>query len=142
MKISEKGLALIKKHEGLRTEAYKCPAGIWTIGYGHTGKVKATDKITEAEAEQLLAEDAETAGKTVSTLVKKPLNQNQFDALVSFVFNLGCRNFAGSTLLRRINRNPQDNAIREEFARWVYSKGQRLDGLVKRRLDECELYFS
>ena len=121
MKISERGLALIKKHEGLRTEAYKCPAGIWTIGYGHTGKVKATDKITE---------------------VKKPLNQNQFDALVSFVFNLGCRNFAGSTLLRRINRNPQDNAIREEFARWVYSKGQRLDGLVKRRLDECELYFS
>ena len=142
MKISERGLALIKKQEGLRTEAYKCPAGIWTIVYGHTGKVKATDKITEAEAEQLLAEDAETAGKTVSTLVKKPLNQNQFDALVSFVFNLGCRNFAGSTLLRRINRNPQDNAIREEFARWVYSKGQRLDGLVKRRLDECELYFS
>lgn len=142
MKTSERGIELIKKFEDFRSEAYKCPAGVWTIGYGHTGGVKPGDRVTETEAEGFLRKDIESSEKIVSTLVKRPLNQNQFDALVSFVYNTGSGNFAGSTLLRKINKNPLDVSIKEEFQKWVYAKGKRLEGLVKRRLEECELYFS
>lgn len=142
MKTSERGINLIKQYESFRAEAYRCPAGVWTIGYGHTGGVKPGDRVTETEADGLLRKDVESSEKIVSTLVKRPLNQNQFDALVSFVYNTGSGNFAGSTLLRKINKNPLDESIKEEFQKWVYAKGKRLEGLVKRRLEECELYFS
>ena len=142
MKTSERGIELIKKFENFRSESYKCPAGVWTIGYGHTGKVKQGDKVTEDQATRLLEQDVEIAEKIVATLVKKPLRQQQFDALVSFVYNLGSGNFAGSTLLKKVNHNPNDLTIKNEFQRWIYSKGKPLPGLVARRQDESNLYFS
>lgn len=142
MKTSERGIELIKKFEDFRSEAYKCPAGVWTIGYGHTGGVKPGDRVTETEAEGFLRKDVESSEKIVLTLVKKPINQNQFDALVSFVYNTGSGNFAGSTLLRKINSNPQDEGIKKEFQKWVYAKGVKLPGLVSRREKESNLYFS
>lgn len=142
MKTSEQGINLIKQHESFRAEAYRCPAGVWTIGYGHTGEIKPSDKITEPEALQLLRQDVETAEKAVSALVKKPLNQNRFDALVSFVYNTGSGNFANSTLLKKINHNPDDPAIATEFRKWVYGGGRQLPGLVTRRESESNLYFS
>ena len=137
MKTSEQGINLIKQHESFRAEAYRCPAGVWTIGYGHTGEIKPSDKITEPEALQLLRQDVETAEKAVSALVKKP-----FDALVSFVYNTGSGNFANSTLLKKINHNPDDPAIATEFRKWVYGGGRQLPGLVTRRESESNLYFS
>lgn len=142
MNTSERGINLIKQYESFRAEAYRCPAGVWTIGYGHTRDVKPGDKITEPEALKLLRQDVQTAEKAVSTLVKKPLDQNRFDALVSFVYNTGSGNFASSTLLRKINRNPDDPAIAAEFRKWVYGGGRRLPGLVTRREKESNLYFS
>jgi len=141
MKTSNKGIELIKKHEGFRAKAYKCPADKWTIGYGHTLNVKSTDVITKEQGEYFLRQDVEYAEKEVNKH-NLNINQNQFDALVSFVFNLGVGNFARSTLLRRIKAHPNDITIRREFARWVYAGGKILPGLVKRRKEEADLYFT
>ena len=141
MKTSSKGIALIKEFEGLRLKAYKCPGGVWTIGYGHTAGVKPGIVITEAQAEQFLKEDLITFEKAVNTQ-NLSLNQNQFDALVSFTYNVGTGNFSSSTLLRKVRANPLDNSIMDEFLRWVYSKGRVLPGLQHRRLAEMKLYFS
>ena len=122
MKTSERGINLIKQYESFRAEAYRCPAGVWTIGYGHTRDVKPGDKITEPEALQLLRQDVQTAEKAV--------------------YNTGSGNFASSTLLEKINRNPDDPAIAAEFRKWVYGGGRRLPGLVTRREKESNLYFS
>ncbi len=101
MKLSVNGMNHIKNWEGLRLKAYKCPAGVWTIGYGHTGPdVKPGGTITQAQADALLDKDTDDAESAVNTLVKVPLSQNQFDALVSFVFNTGIGSFKNSTLLR------------------------------------------
>jgi len=143
MNISTKGLELIKKHEGLRLKAYRCPAGVLTIGYGHTGPdVKEGLEINKGKADCLLDADVRFAVKKVNELVKKPINQNQFDSLVSFTFNLGSGKLASSTLLKKVNQNPDDKAISLEFAKWVNASGKRLEGLVSRRKDESELYFS
>jgi lysozyme len=141
MKTSQRGIELIKKHEGLRLAAYLCPAGIPTIGYGHTKGVKLGQVITETEAEQFLIEDLKTSEQEIDSLNLR-LNQNQFDALVSFVFNVGAGNFRSSTLLRRVRLNSNDNDIENQFKRWVYANGRVLPGLVKRRNDEAKLYFS
>lgn len=140
MKTSNKGIDLIKKYEGFRAKAYKCPAGKWTIGYGHTLNVKSTDVISLDEAEYFLKKDVEFAEKEVNRH-NLDINQNQFDALVSFVFNLGVGNFARSTLLRKIKSNANDPTIRKEFERWVYAGGKALNGLVRRRREEADLYF-
>ena len=140
MKTSNKGIELIKKHEGFRAKAYKCPADKWTIGYGHTLNVKSTDVITKEQGEYFLRKDVEHAEKEVNKH-NLDINQNQFDALVSFVFNLGVGNFSRSTLLRRIKAHPNDITIRREFARWVYAGGKVLPGLVTRRKEEADLYF-
>ncbi len=147
MKTSQKGISLIKKYEGCKLTAYLCPANVPTIGYGHTGKdVTKADvgkkKITPAEAEVLLVSDLPKYANGVERNVKSTINQNQFDALVSFVYNLGEGNFKSSTLLKKINKNPNDTTIRNEFAKWVKAGGKTLAGLVKRRADEAELYFS
>ncbi len=141
MKTSNKGIDLIKKYEGFRAKAYKCPADKWTIGYGHTLNVKSTDVIDKAQAEVFLRQDVEFAEKEVN---RHNLNitQNQFDALVSFVFNLGAGNFARSSLLRKIKSNPNDPTIRKEFERWIYAGGKILNGLVRRRKEESNLYFT
>lgn len=142
MTISKRGVALIKEHEGLRLKAYLCPANVWTIGYGHTGADVFQGKIiTEHEAENLLIADLIKFERAVRNNVHKPLTQNQFDALVSFTFNLGEGSLKKSTLLRKVNQNPNDPSIELEFKKWVNAAGRRLPGLVKRRAQEVALYF-
>ena len=141
MKTSPKGIALIKEFEGLRLKAYKCPGGVWTIGYGHTAGVKPGMVISEAQAEEYLMADLIASEKYLNDL-RLAINQNQFDALISFIYNVGTGNFSRSTLLRKVRANPQDNSIMDEFLRWVYSKGRVLPGLQRRRLAEMKLYFS
>ena len=141
MKTSPKGITLIKEFEGLRLKAYKCPGGVWTIGYGHTTGVKPGMVISEAQAEEDLKADLIAFERYLNGL-GLALNQNQFDALVSFIYNVGTGNFSNSTLLRKVRANPRDNSIMDEFLRWVYSKGRVLPGLQRRRLAEMKLYFS
>ena len=141
MKTSPKGIALIIEFEGLRLKAYQCPGGVWTIGYGHTAGVKPGMVITEAQAEEYLKADLIAFERYLNGL-GLALNQNQFDALISFIYNVGTGNFSRSTLLRKVRANPQDNSIMDEFLRWVYSKGRVLPGLQRRRLAEMKLYFS
>ena len=141
MKTSPKGIALIKEFEGLRLKAYLCPGGVWTIGYGHTAGVKPGMVISEVQAEEYLKADLIAFERYLNGL-GLALNQNQFDALVSFIYNVGTGNFSSSTLLRKVRANPQDNSIMDEFLRWVYSKGRVLPGLQRRRLAEMKLYFS
>lgn len=138
---SNRGIDFIKGHEGFRAKAYKCPADVWTIGYGHTLNVKSTDVINKSQGEYFLRQDVEHAEREINKHNLK-LNQNQFDALVSFVFNLGVGNFAKSTLLRKAKVNTNDPSIRNEFGRWVYAGGKVLPGLVKRRNEEADLYFT
>lgn len=133
---------IIKKHEGLRLEAYlPTPNDVWTIGYGHTHTTKQGMKITEAQAEKLLYKDLAWAEDAVNDLVNVPLTQNQFDALVSFVFNVGAGAFAKSTLLRFLNTGDYTNAA-AQFMRWNKQKGRVLNGLTKRRDDERRLFLS
>ena len=141
MKTSPKGIALIKEFEGLRLKAYQCPGGVWTIGYGHTAGVKPGMLISKAQAEEYLKADLIAFERSLNGL-GLALNQNQFDALVSFIYNVGTGNFSNSTLLRKVRANPQENSIMDEFLRWVYSKGRVLPGLQRRRLAEMKLYFS
>ena len=141
MHISDNGLNLIKRFEGFRKKAYKCPAGVWTIGYGHINKVRPDDIITEAEATELLIKDVFNCEGVINHFVKKTLNQGQYDALCSFIFNVGSGNFQRSTLLRKLNQADYEGAA-NEFPKWVYSKGKKLPGLVKRRTAERELFIS
>lgn len=141
MRTSQTGINLIKGFESLRCEAYRCPAGIWTIGYGHTAGVRRGDRIDEQKAEQLLADDLRQF-ETVVNRECPDVNQNQFDALVSFVFNIGTGNFLKSTLLKCVKANPQNVNIRYEFSRWNKAKGTVLAGLIRRRKAEADLYFS
>lgn len=142
MQASKNAIGLIKKHEGCRLAAYLCPAGVWTIGYGSTRGVHRFLKITQQEAEVRLREDVRIAEVSVQKVnYLQLLRQNQYDALVSFLFNLGAVNFNKSTLRKRIIANPDDPAIAGEFARWVYGGGKRLTGLELRRKDEVDLYF-
>ena len=141
MKTSPKGIALIKEFEGLRLKAYKCPGGVWSIGYGHTAGVKSGMVITERQAEEYLKADLIAFEKYLNGL-GLAINQNQFDALISFIYNVGTGNFSSSSLLRKVRVNPLDNSIMDEFLKWVYSKGRVLPGLQRRRLAEMKLYFS
>lgn len=131
---------IIKEFEGLRLEAYKCPADVWTIGYGHTRGVIPGDVITKKEAEAFLSEDVEDAESAVNEYVNVKLNQNQFDALVSFVYNLGAGNFKSSTLLRKLNQGDYLGAA-NEFERWNKAGGKVLNGLVRRRKAESNLFI-
>ena len=142
MKTSYIGRKLIKTFEGYRSEAYLCPAGKWTIGYGHTSGVQEGDTWSKKQADIYLQEDLQWAEKAVNAQ-NLDLNQYQFDALVSFVYNVGSGNFQSSTLLQKIKANPKDYAaIEEEWKKWKYSNKQVLKGLVRRRAAEFELYKS
>ena len=143
MKVSDNGLKLICQFEGLRLEAYPDPATggkPWTIGFGHTEGVKEGDTCTEEEAYDWLREDCEDAEHCIDDFVEVELNQNQFDALVSFIFNLGCGNFKNSTLLRLINSG-QFNAAAQQFLRWNKAQGQVMAGLTARREMEAKLFL-
>ena len=139
MQVSEEGVSLIRHFEGCRLDAYLCPAGVWTIGYGHTKGVKEGDTINQEAAEAFLIEDLETFEQAVSRLVEVPLTQQQFNALVSFTFNLGAGNLAESTLLKKLNGYQYDK-VPEQLMRWVRAGGEVLDGLVKRRAAEAAMF--
>lgn len=141
MKASVDAYELIKQFEGLRLEAYLCPAGIWTIGYGHTSDVSPNSFITIQEADEYLHRDVAAIEMQLNKL-NLSLRQCQWDAIVSFVFNIGIGNFKASTLLAKICINPDDNSIIDEFLRWVYANVKVMRGLQKRRLTEMKLYFS
>ena len=142
------GLNLIKKKEGFVSIPYKCQAGVPTIGYGSTyyedgTKVTMKDPgITEEQATRLLANTIKKFEQAVNTSVTSNINQNQFDALVSFTYNVGPGNLRSSTLLKLVNKNPNDPAITDEFKKWVKAGGIVSKGLVKRRAEEAALYFS
>ncbi len=145
MQTGKAGLELIKSFEGLGLKAYLCPSGVLTIGYGHTGMVRGSKitphtTITPEEAEALLKEDLKRYEKAVNSLVKVPLNSNQFDALVSFVFNIGINAFSTSTLLTLLNNGDYKGAS-QQFKRWIYVGGKKvLEGLKKRRTAEEKLF--
>lgn len=139
MTLSPAGLALIKRFEGLRTEAYRCPAGVWTIGYGSTRGVREGMRITEAQAESLLVEDCKRFERAVVGMVEVPITQGQFDALVSFAFNLGAEALRRSTLLRLLNQSRYAEAA-SQFPRWNKAGGRVLDGLTKRRAAERAMF--
>lgn len=142
MKTSEKGIELITQFEGLKLKAYKCSAGVWTIGYGHTGEdVKEGKEITAEEAKKLLAADLKRFENSVNRSVKKPINQNQFDSLVSISLNIGVSAFERSTLLKVVNEDPNQEKIEAEFLKWKLAKGKVVQGLLNRRKQEVINYF-
>lgn len=138
---SDKGIAIIKAFEGLRLTAYLCPAGVWTIGYGHTNGVVKGQVINELAAEQMLIDDLITYEVGVSSLVKVFLHQAQFDALVSFAFNMGVNALKNSTLLKKINARAGDEAIRAEWLKWCHAGGRVVPGLQRRRQEEVEVFI-
>jgi lysozyme len=137
--INAAGLALVREHEGLRLAAYRDTSGIWTIGYGHTEEVRPGYCISSDRAEQLLKADLTRAERAVAALVKVPLTDNQFSALVSFVFNVGEGAFAKSTLLRKLNESGY-GLVPACLKSWIFDNGRVLPGLVKRRADEAALW--
>ena len=147
-KIGTKGLDLIKSFEGLKLKPYLCPANVPTVGYGSTfyendKKVKLTDpSITEQRASELLLDSLRGFERYVDSYCRDDINQNQFDALVSFCYNLGPANLKSSTLLKKANVNPNDPTIAQEFLKWNKAGGKALKGLTKRRQAESDLYFS
>ena len=141
-----KGIAIIKKYEGLRLKSYLCPSKIWTIGYGATfyengSRVQPNETITIDRADRLLLMQVKLFTDEVNRVVKSNINDNQLGALVSFCFNVGGAAFGRSTLCRKVNANPNDPTIRDEFMRWTRGGGKVLPGLVKRRQEEANLYY-
>jgi lysozyme len=148
--VSESGVNLVKKFEGLHkmtddgdVRAYRCPAGKWTIGWGHCKAVKSGMRATTAECEQFLQDDLDEAGSAVRRHVNVPLSQYQFDALASFVFNLGEGNFRSSTLLKKLNKGEYDE-VPEQIMRWNKARVDgvltALRGLTRRRTAEAALF--
>lgn len=146
MKTSKKGIALIKRFEGVRLQAYRDSVGVLTIGYGHTSaagspRVTRTMRITKTQAEDILRADLRKFERGVSQQVDVALSQGQFDALVSFAFNVGLGALSRSTLLRKLNSGDYKSAA-NEFLRWTRAGSNRLKGLVRRRRAERELFLS
>lgn len=147
-KSSSKGIELIKSFEGFYAKPYLCPANVATIGYGTTVypngvKVKLSDvSITKETATSYLMDNLTTYEKSVDAFCRDDINQNQFDALVSFCYNLGATNLKSSTLLKKVNANPNDPEIKFEFLKWNRGGGRVLKGLTRRREAEVQLYFS
>lgn len=153
--IGPEGLELIKQKEGFKANPYLCPARVATIGYGATyypknysvvalrGKrVTLNDPaISEETACVLLKTMLKSYEQGVNSFTRDDINQNQFDALTSFAYNLGTGALKGSNLLKKVNKNPNDLSIREEFLKWVYANGKLLKGLQVRRVQEANLYF-
>lgn len=143
MKINDKGKALIKRFEGLRLDAYRCPAGVATIGYGSTGPhVRMGMTITPGEAERLLDQDLARFEVGVSAMIGSiPTSEDEFSAMVSLAFNVGLQAFATSTLLKRHKAGNKVGAA-NAFLSWVFANKKKLPGLVRRREAERELYLS
>ena len=139
-RINEKGLSLIREFEGLKLKSYLCPAGVWTIGVGHTKGVKPGMVITEERAKELLREDLAEFEAGITKLVRVPLTSNQFSALVSLAFNVGLANVASSTLLKKLNEGDYQGAA-DQFPRWDKARGKTLAGLTRRRAAERALWL-
>jgi len=139
MNISQEGLSLIKKFEGCELEAYKCAAGVWTIGYGSTKGVKESDTVSQEEAEKLLLHEMEEYEGYINDMVNVDLEQNQFDAMVSWVFNLGPANLKASTLLKVLNAKDYEG-VPAQIKRWNKAGGKVLQGLIRRREAESLLF--
>lgn len=139
MNISDAGLELIREHEGCRLEAYRDSVGVLTIGYGHTKGVQEGDTCTAEQAAAWLAEDVKNAELCIEANAPAGLTQGEFDALCSFIFNLGCRAFKNSTLLKKLNENDFSGAA-DEFAKWNHAGGVVLAGLTARREAERERF--
>jgi len=136
---SAEGIALIKKFEGCELEAYQCSAGVWTIGYGHTKDVEEGDTISKDQAEEMLVEELHEYENYINEYVNVALSQNQFDALVSWVYNLGPANLKASTMLKVLNDGKYED-VPYQMKRWNKAGGKVLDGLVRRREAEALLY--
>ena len=139
MKTGSKGIDLIKHFEGCELEAYKCPAGVWTIGYGHIKGVKEGMTITEQQAEEMLKSELNEYEGYINNLVTTELNQNQFDAMVSWVYNLGGGNLKASTLLKVLNAGDYAG-VPAQMMRWNKAGGKVLEGLTRRRQAEADLF--
>lgn len=140
MKASDRGIELIKQFEGLRLNAYLCPAGVPTIGVGHTAGVKLGDRITQKEAIALLRSDLERFEAGVTDCVKVPIAQNQFDALCCLAFNIGLGAFRNSTVLKLLNQGDYQGAA-DRILWWTKSGGKDIQGLVRRRKAERSLFL-
>ena len=145
MEINKAGKDLIKRFEGCKLKAYKCPAGVWTIGYGNTfyedgTKVKEGDVITQERADELFDIIINDFARMTDALVKSEVTENNFAALVSFTFNVGTGNLKKSTLLKKVNANHKDPSIKAEFMKWTRANNVVLKGLVRRREAEAKLY--
>jgi lysozyme len=146
MTLNKAGKDLIKSFEGCKLVAYQCPAMIWTIGYGNTffedgTPVKLGDMITQAKANKLFELIVGSFADKVKKAIKTILTDNQFSAIVSLAYNIGIGNLQKSTLLKKVNFNPNEPTIRAEFAKWNKANGKILAGLTRRRVAEAELYF-
>ncbi|URO00941.1 lysozyme [Leclercia adecarboxylata] len=141
MKTSNNGIGFIRSHEGCVLTAYHDGGGVWTIGVGHTKGVKEGQTITQDQADQFLADDLVPVETCINGHIAVTLNQNQFDALASFIFNLGEFAFTGSTLLKKLNAGDYTGAA-NEFPKWDHDNGEVVQGLLNRRLDEKELFLS
>ena len=147
MKLNKEGIKLLHDFEGLKLDAYLCPAKIPTIGYGNTfyedgSKVKIGDKITKQRADELFLNVVnKNFAEPIRKLLTKKVNENQFSALVSFAYNIGIGNLHRSTLLRMVNVNPNDSGIRDQFMRWNKAGGKEMAGLTRRRKAEADLYY-
>jgi lysozyme len=142
MKVSSDGLSLIQQFEGFSPTPYRCPANLSTIGYGHVvlpHEMATLTSVSESQAQQLLAQDVVFAERAVMKLIARPLRQSQFDALVSFTFNLGSGTLQRSTLRRVINRG-EESAVAEQWLRFIWGGGRKLPGLMRRRRAELALY--
>lgn len=148
MKLNNKGYMMITEFEGFSSKPYLCSAKMATIGYGNTfykdgKKVTMIDEpITKIEAFEMFKDIADKFAKRVSDCVKTPLNQNQFNSLVSFTYNVGVANFMNSTLLKKVNANHNDLDIRTQFLRWDKVGTKKIAGLTKRRIYEADNYFT
>ena len=138
---SQEGIDLIKKFEELRLEAYLCPAGVWTIGWGTTTNVKKGMKITKSEAESYLRRDIQPIEKALNSL-NINFTQNQFDAIVSWIYNIGIGKFNSSTLKKKILAKAPDLEITDQIIKWVNAGGKPLLGLKRRRRDEANLFLN
>ena len=139
MKTSAEGISLIKKFEGCELYAYQCSANVWTIGYGHTKDVEPGMQITQEDAEQMLVDELHEYENYINEYVTAPLSQNQFDAMVSWVYNLGPANLKASTLLKVLNAGDYEG-VPAQLKRWNKAGGEILDGLIRRREAEARLF--
>ena len=147
MRLDNKGIELLEQLEGLKLKAYKCSAGVWTIGLGNTfyedgSKVKEGNVISKERAYLLFNLISKQFEKAIDENVKVDINQNQYNSLFCFIYNIGISGFKNSTLLKVLNSNPNDGNIAKQFLRWNKIAGKESKGLTNRRITESSLYFT